>query len=326
MEPLINLPVDIARIFLECFDGSARELFQRCLSRHPHIRKWMIGADFCLHNKDRPMDCFVFTVLPYDDWPARIENDVKRAVPRDIKKTKDLDEKAAEWLRDPRRFHFAITVNKDRNPFYNGPGSNVRKVAREHVDLTLKALASHGSDEDTLKRVKELSAKAQSNGFNVALLADIWLLGIWFAVITIVIGRERPSEIVGWFPDRDDMTNWCGGIWQNYAHWNCGAFAEAFAVDLRNTRVAAGAPDRTAALEIMWFDYMIRAADWLAGSLAAWDRTKNAVPGDQPKYLKMIENVIADAENIVLLHLDLKNGAAQFRRINVTSSTSTKPP
>jgi hypothetical protein len=90
-------------------------------------------------------------------------------------------------------------------------------------------------------------------------------------------------------------------------------------VDLKNTKVVAAAPDRNGHEEIMWFDYMIRAADWFAGSVAAWDRENNLIPGNHVKYQQMLEEVIADAENIIVLHLDMSETKAQFRRIEVKS-------
>jgi hypothetical protein len=70
------------------------------------------------------MDCFSFTILPYDAWPAELEKDVAEALPKGLKKTKTLDEEGVEWLRNPRRFHIMITVNKDHVPFSNGPGTD----------------------------------------------------------------------------------------------------------------------------------------------------------------------------------------------------------
>jgi len=110
----------------------------------------IIAADFALHDKNRPMDCFAFTILPSDAWPADIEKDVGQALPKDLKKSKALDEAGAEWLRDQRRFHVMITVNKDRIPFSNGPGTDPRQVAREHIDKTLAQAAAHGIDPNTI--------------------------------------------------------------------------------------------------------------------------------------------------------------------------------
>jgi hypothetical protein len=151
-ETYINTPTQIAQILLECFDKSALALFRRYLDHHPQVRKWIIAADFALHDKDRPLDCFAFTILPYDAWPAEIEKDVAQALPKDLKKSKALDEAGVDWLRDRRRFHVMITVNKDRMPFSNGPGTDPLAIAREHIDKTLAQAAAVGSPDETIMR------------------------------------------------------------------------------------------------------------------------------------------------------------------------------
>lgn len=307
-------PEQVARFFLQTFDGSAINLFRRFMGKHSQVRKWIIAADFSQHN-DRPFDCFSFTIIPYDAWPAEIEHDVKQALPKDLKKSKDLDDEAIAWLRDPRRFHVAITLNDHPAVFWNGPGSVPLAIAREYIAKTLSNAIEAGASPDVIDRIRKLRQEAQANNFRVGLLADIWLLAIWFAVLTILIGRERRSETIGWFPDRDNMTNYCDHIWYDFALWDAQLLAATFSVDMTGTLCPAGAPDRRSGKEHMWFDYMIRAADWVAGAVAAWDRNRNLIPADQPKYRRMLEEVITPAENIVVLHLDLNQTGMQFRRI-----------
>jgi hypothetical protein len=141
MEAAIYSPNEIAKCFFECFDSSAIQTFRAFIKRHPHVRKWMICADFSLHNKKRPLDCFAFTIVPYDAWPNEIEKDAS-ALPKDLKKSKSLDEKAIEWLREPRRFHLAITVNANPAIFSSGPSSKALTIAREYIEKT--ACRHHG--------------------------------------------------------------------------------------------------------------------------------------------------------------------------------------
>lgn len=253
--------------------------------------------------------------MPYDAWPAEIEHDVAQNLPKDLKDAKRLDDKAMEWLRDPRRFHIAITVNPAQSAFTNGPGSVPLTVAREHIAITLDQAVQVGASEDIIRRFRKLKQDAQANKFNVGLLSDIWLLAIWFAVLTDVLARERHCEVIGWFPDRDNMTNYGDRIWYDYAIGNVQTFAEALAIDLMTTQIKIGVPDRSKVKEVMWFDYMIRAADWFAGAVAAWDRKLNLIPGDQPKYRQMLEDVITPAKNIVIFHLDLTETGMQCRRV-----------
>jgi hypothetical protein len=68
----------------------------------------------------------------------------------------------------------------------------------------------------------------------------------------------------------------------------------------------------------MWFDYLIRAADWIVGAVAAWDRKNNLIPSDQPKYLRMTEDVLASAENIVIFHFNFSEAGMQLRGVEIT--------
>jgi len=312
--------VEFARAFFQTFDGSAIDLFRRYLQRNPGVRKWMIAADFSLSDPARFFDCFAFTFWPYDDWPDRIAADAVDALPKDLKNTKILTPEAAAWLKDSRRFHVVVAFNKRRPVFYNGPESNALAVAREHVRLTLEALEQRAVDEESraqITRFKSLKAKSDARGFNTKLLANIWVLAQLFAILTFVLGREGRSEVLGWFPDRDDMTNWCDGIWRDYTFGSLHALCDAFAVDMRNTRTVAAGPDRSGPQEVMWFDHMIRAADWLAGVVGAWNPEANLVPGHHPKYQHTLEQVIADSDNIIVIKGSHEEKGLQFSRIAV---------
>jgi hypothetical protein len=309
------LPTEIAKIFFECVDKSAIVNFRGFLARHQRVKKWLVAADFSLE-KSRPLGCFAFTVVPYDAWPWELERDVVAALAKDLKDSKSVPGNAVAWLRDNRRFHFAVTVRPTRSVFVGGTGSKLAQ-AREFVAKTMAQAEANPDKVEgaTMKRLQQLKRLSEANGFNVRLLSDLWLLALLFAAITVLIGRERPSEIIGWIPDRDDMTNWCGGIWHDFAFWDTRAFADFFDVDLRATQITIGLPDRSTGQEIMRFDYLLRAADWFAGAVAEWDRKNALDPAKHPKYAEMWEQVIAGADNVIVLHLDI-NGDAQFRRID----------
>lgn len=312
------VPTEIARLFFECVDKGAIVNFRRFLNRHKGIKKWLIAADFSL-GKERPLGCFAFTIIPYDAWPWELERETLANLGKDIKEAKSIPHSAIAWLRDSRRFHFAITVKHDRAIFTGAAGSALQE-AREHVNMNL-AKARANPDKvgaETISRVEQLARLAQRKSFNVGLLTNIWLLSLFFAAITTLIGRERQSEIVGWFPDRDNMTNWCDGIWHDYAYWNLLALADASQVDLRTTQITVSIPDRSTGKEVMWFDYLLRAADWFAGAVAEWNRKTDLDPDKHPKYREMWEQVIADADNAVVLNLDIGKNGAQFGRIGVS--------
>ncbi len=111
------------------------------------------------------------------------------------------------------------------------------------------------------------------------------------------------------------MTNWCDRVWYDFGFWNSSAFAEAFNIDLQATQITIGVPDHSTGKEVMWFDYLLRGADWFAGAVAEWDRKNDLDSAKHPKYREMWEQVILGADNVVVLHLDINKDGAQFRRI-----------
>jgi hypothetical protein len=304
-------------------DKSAIVDLRSFLSRHGAVTKWIIAADFSV-SKNRPLACFAFTIFPFQS-PKEIEKETNEGLARELKQSKRLSQKSIEWLRDDKRFHLVVTLRHKRAVFLGGSGTKLQQ-AREFVQATVQQLRSAPANvsQDTTERIEELGAASQSRGFNVGLLTDIWILSTLLAALTTLLGRERQLHIVSWFPDRDSMTNWCGGVWHDFSFWNTRAFADEFDVDLRKTQVGVGLPDRSSGTELMWFDYLIRSADWFAGAVAEWDRKSELDPNAKHKYVQFWEDVIADAKNIAVLHLDLGKDGAQFRRID--ASRFVKPP
>ena len=287
------------------------------LSANPGITKWMISADFALHDPRRPVDCMAFTLIPYDALPDDIHKDVKDALPKDLKKSKELTDDGVAWLRNRRRFHVIVGLNKDRTLFYNDQKTDALTVARGHVDLSLSAL-NRANEPEMLARFRKLKQATAANAFNVGLLTDIYILGTLFASLTVAIGRDRSSEIIGWFPDRDNMTNWCDGIWRDYASGNSHGLCRDLDIDMSHTKLVVGAPDRSGGKEVMWFDYLVRSADWFAGALAAWDREQNQLPTEHRKYMQLIEDVISDADNIVCFNLNVTGETVRCSHLSLT--------
>lgn len=133
---------------------------------------------------------------------------------------KSVPTRAIPWLRDDRRFHLAVTVRPTRAIFVGGAGSSLVRAREFAAEAVAQSKANPQVEDITRKRLQQLQQASQSNSLNVRLLGDLWLLSVFFAAITVLIGRERPSRIVGWFPDRDDMTNWCDRVWHEFGFWN----------------------------------------------------------------------------------------------------------
>lgn len=310
-------PHEFAKCFLETFDKSAIHVFRRWLERYPGTTKWIVAADFALRDKNRPGDCFGFTIFPCHQWPKDIEADIKSHLPRDLKDGRTLDATASQWMRSGRHFQLAVPMNRKRTFYGNGPGEKPAAVARESIRMTLEAMVTAERSADQIARLRAVLQSAQANSFNVGLFTDLTLLALYLPLVSLIIGRERKLDGIAWFCDRDSMISWGDGIVWDYANENYLSLAQILDIDVSGARPIIALPDHSSGKETMWYDDYIRPADWLAGTLAAWDRTTNQLPGVHDKYIRMVEDVIADADNIVILPVALDDRGLQVTLLNV---------
>jgi hypothetical protein len=307
------LATDIADALFEAVDATAAT-FKAWMEQHK-AWQWIISADYALRDPSRPGDCFAFTVMPYDKPLSAFEAEVKNTRLRDLKNSRDLSDDQVSWLRDKRQFHFVFPVNRDRKIFFE-PGNLPREVAHNCAKVIRDHFLAAGRHPDQLKRVNSLVEMSKSKGFNVGLYTDVTLLALLFPLVTVLIRREQPHSRIFWFSDRDSMTTWGEGVVWDLAMENFGGFSERVGLEYRDALPIIGTPDKSGGVEVMWFDHYIRSADWLAGSMAAWDREKNEWP-DNAKYDRMIRDVIAESENSLFLPLSLSDDGVKIRRLVV---------
>ncbi|TIN70899.1 MAG: hypothetical protein E5Y30_14020 [Mesorhizobium sp.] len=316
----MHTPTSIGTLFFNSFDASARDQFRRFVQQHSIERTWIIAADFALRDPNHALDCMAFTVMPFNKHPREIRSDIVTALPKDLKRSRDLTPEGIARLRDNSAFHVIITMGRKRAIFNNGDGAQPIEIARAHIEMTVAKLQSMGGHPDQLKRFQQLQQKAIANNFNVRLMSDIWLLGVFFSSIAVALAREAACDSIIFMPDRDDMTNFGNNVWLDYVYWDIHALCSEFELDMRTTKVVGTGPDTSGPQEVMWYDYMIRSADWFAGAMASYNRVENKVPGPHLKYLTMVEKVVADAQNVVVLHFDVDKIGTQFRRVVISKS------
>jgi hypothetical protein len=299
----------------ETFDKSGLADFRRFLNENPGVTKWYIAADFCLHDKDRPNNVFAFSIIPHDVMFESIKDEIRTAIPKDWKKSKNILPTAITFLADRRRFHIAFVFPQPPAVFNNGPGSDPRAIARESISLSVDQLIAKGRSADSVRRLKALRQESMANAFNVELLADVFMLMHLFCFVTLLLARERTVQIVGWLPDRDKMTTWCEGVIFDLAVENLAGVAEHFAVNIPQGGPLIALPTPDAAQNAMWFDELIRLPDYVAGILAAWDFETNEIPGEKDKYRVMAQEFAASAENIMVFKVRYDTGFQSCRLV-----------
>lgn len=321
-------PLHIIRCLFETFDKSAVLLFREFLAAQTSITSWLVASDYCLHDASRPADCFAFSIIPYDDNLQNTLDSIQHAVPRDIKKAKTINEETITFLQDPRRFHICFRLDKDRLVFTNSADTDPLTIAREIIRLSTDWALRVGHDAQQIARMKKLQQASLKKRFNVALMSDIVLLATFYSFVSLLLVREGRPQIIGWFSDRDKMTTWCDGVLWYYILEAVVDLGEQLQIPVKDIHFVIGVPEAvqltaqpnsTSSAKPMWFDELIRLADHFAGTLAAWDTKTNTVLGKMDKFVRMFEDVIADARNLVILDLKIGHeGLLQSSRFDVS--------
>jgi hypothetical protein len=147
------------------------------------------------------------------------------------------------------------------------------------------------------------------------------------AFCTLIVAKERNIEVVGWFPDRDSITEAYDRIANSMFAVNFSAFCQQRQIDHRNIRTVVGLPQvDSEAPNKMWYDELIRIPDFFAGGLAAWDYKKNLVPG-RMKYVDLVRGVVSDNPFlVVLLLMPATDGKLGVSRLLTSTRPFSKQP
>jgi hypothetical protein len=65
-------------------------------------------------------------------------------------------------------------------------------------------------------------------------------------------------------------------------------------------------------------DHYTRLADWLAGTIAQWNRSQNEPLDEDSKYGRMILNVISDSNNAIFLRMKVDTAGVSVTRLLVS--------
>jgi hypothetical protein len=292
---------DVFQSLFQTFDGSAVKDFRAFLQANPGIDKWIIAADFCLADKDKANSVFAFTLIPYDALLDDMQREIREALPKDLKKTQEINPGGIELLKNSRRFNLAFIFAEHPDLFPFPDRTSRLEAARQSLDLAVQQLTCHGRTKEQLKRLRGLKQRSQAKSFNIDLLSDLILLAQLFCFVTLIVLRERPCELVGWFPDRDCMTTWEDGAVWDIALESLAGLSEHFSIPQPVQPIAVGtAPDIN--VSALWFDDLIRLPDYIAGLFASWDLKLNAIDG-KPKYKQLTTGVAATAKNLVAINV-----------------------
>jgi len=306
----------IVQSLLHVFDQRQINVFRAFLNRYPKIKKWSIASDYSTTDKKNVFDCFSFVVYPYKEFPPAAFDYIASKLATDIKKKRNVSEDVITFFQESNRFYICIILDKKRNTSL--------KVARRNIKAVFNHAISNGSSQDAVCKIRELLNKSKNKAFNLKLYSDIILLAAFYNFISILLLRECQVEIIGWFSDRDNMTNYCNGVVWVFAMAGL-SLAKEIGLRLDDTKIFIGSNNESSREQGMWYDALIRPADYLCNVLANWRVSQDGcLSVNHPKQRKMLQHIVTDNENIVILYPKFQD-ANSFPIVNQIIFSSSPP-
>jgi hypothetical protein len=308
-------PDQVFKCVLDTLGQNAEADFHRFVVSSS-VSKWFIAGDFVVDAPDRPNDTFAFTIFPYNAHFERMQAEIRRFAPKDIKQSKTINAGMLRYLRSAQRFSFCFIANKDREWF---PGLAEARLAIDNSLTMMRHWGDAAQQREAIKHFEALHEDARANSFNVKLLGHMVLMNSLAAVIACLLIKHGAPEIIGWLPDRDKMTSAYKAIAHEFFSTNLSALCQSMSIDESRFKVMIGIPGPPeGAVRGNWYDDLIRVPDHIAGACAAWDIDKRQLPASGEKFKDVLQQVFADNPNFVLVRLRITEHGMQASRVEIS--------
>jgi len=186
------------------------------------------------------------------------------------------------------------------------------------LDETLRMMRSWenaASQQSVIKAFEQLKERAKANNFKTQLMSTIIIATVLAAFCAIILAQARKIEIVGWFPDRDNITTSYERIADHMFAVNFSAFCQRHNIDERSIKTIIGLPEPDPAKpKQTWYDELVRILDFLAGPLAGWNYKQSLVTGRQ-KYVEILQGAVADNPYLITFLLVEMDGGVGISRL-----------
>jgi hypothetical protein len=304
-------PNDLVDCLISTFGKSAIGEFRKFLAKHPTATKWIIASDFVINESQAASDAYACTFFPYTAEIQDLKAKIVKLVPKDFKNTKTGKPKLHEFFQSGETFTICLLTPKK----YNVAGDiHAIRLALDETLRMMRVWRDADSQQTVIKAFERLKERTKANNFNAQLISMMMIATVFAAFCAVVLAQERKIEIVGWFPDRDNITTSYERIADYMFAVNFSAFCQRHSIDERPIRTTIGLPEPDSAKpKQTWYDELVRIPDFVAGPLAGWNYMKNLVTGRQ-KYVQILRGAVADNPYLVTLLLaDTEEGIGVSR-------------
>jgi len=97
------------------YSKGAIDKFRDFLSLHPFVTKWLMSCDFVINEAEATNDAYVYTFFPHNEEIIDRKDKIKKLVPRDFKKTKEVTSELKDFFRSGETFSICLLTPKNSN-------------------------------------------------------------------------------------------------------------------------------------------------------------------------------------------------------------------
>ncbi len=287
----------------------------------PPCSKWRCFSDYSF-DANKPNDIITFTLLPHVMDMQQLADVIKRLAPKEIKKTKLVNSDFLEFIKHMPFVTFSFVIQNHKHLFYAD-----RDSLKESMLYTMKhqlnesiprwtALRPHLADyhADIAGKIKQVINLIE-NDKKIRILKNLFLTTSIGSVICTQFANRTNAEIVGWFPDRDEIHD----VADNFAG---NLFSIQFAEHLENPDckfviAPSGSKDEE------WYGELIKIPDYITGALADYNFKTNEISHD--KFEPIIKKLIVDNDkDLFVFRLTFtEDSKIECTRVNFQSKTES---
>lgn len=291
---------------------------------------FILISDYCVNDKSKPNDVIAFTISPREMYSPELMIGIDTSIPKDIKKTKNIDDKTIATLNDRRFFHIAFVLD-DISGYLHAAHVSDKYILLKNIEGIMDMLTYWSANQpkgaakfnEQLKKFKNVKNLLERPTANIKLFRRLVLTSFLASLIAFYLSKESCCKNIIWFPDRDVIHEAFTGIYIDIfeiMHWGlCLDKLPSGRITPRIGRAVYESGEKR-----MWFDALIRLPDFIAGTVASWDFESNLTSAE--KHAILLDKVFVENPYCMIIRLNMSKTSYSFgintvgRRGNASTS------
>lgn len=272
--------------------------FKNFIEQYSFIDKWGISSDYSFNGNIKTI---AFSIFPYDEL---LSNTIKENIPRDLKKTRDIESKTIEFLEKSEKFfNFIFIINDDMSIDY-------KNLYKDTIDIIRQTII----DENTNIKYNKRLRKYYSNSFSQELFSKIHIISIISSYLMSLVLRLQPKCAYNiWIPDRGPSFSTFEELLLDMYSLELNVLKQIYNVEPHKYNIVTKENKNSNKYE---FDSFIRLPDYFAGIVAAFDSSNNEI---DTKFYTLFKNTILNNLNVSLNKVNISNDNLKIEAYNIHS-------